>query len=94
MNDKTRQPDKQSASDPGTRLGRRDVLKALASIPAMALFVYELLKKRAFDGLRKLNILSELGAPMEAPASHTLTGQREKRRTPRRTGSTRLLKHS
>ncbi len=68
MNDKTRQPDKQSASDPGTRLGRRDVLKALASIPAMALFVYELLKKRAFDGLRKLNILSELGAPMEAPA--------------------------
>lgn len=68
MSDKEQQTDAQKSGSPAARFERRDVLKALASIPAMALFIYELLKKRAFDGLRQLNILSELGAPMEAPA--------------------------
>jgi len=67
MDDKNRQPGARSVSDSGIKFGRREALRALASIPAMALFVYELLKKRAFDGLRKMNILAELGTQIEAP---------------------------
>ncbi|MCR4439121.1 MAG: Gfo/Idh/MocA family oxidoreductase [bacterium] len=48
-------------------IGRREVLKGLASVPVLGLFVYGLLKKRSLDESRRAQILSELGLG-EAPA--------------------------
>ncbi len=54
--------------EPGRRgIGRREVLKGLASVPVLGLFTYGLLKKRSLDDFRRKQILSELGLG-EAPA--------------------------
>ncbi len=54
----------------GTRRGisRRDVLKALASIPVFGVFFYGFLKKKGADDFRRGEILSELGVTERGPA--------------------------
>jgi predicted dehydrogenase len=49
-------------------INRRDVLKALASIPVLGVFFYGFLKKKAEDDFRRSEILSELGVTEGAPA--------------------------
>lgn len=57
-------------------IGRRDVLKGLASIPVLGLFVYGFLKKRSLEENRKQKILSELGLG-EPPAVMPAAGSRK-----------------
>ncbi len=46
---------------------RRDILKALVSVPVFGVFLYNVLKKKAGDDVRRQALLSELGLD-EAPA--------------------------
>lgn len=48
-------------------LGRRDILKGLATIPVFGVFFYKLLKKKSFDDDKKKAILAELGISGKAP---------------------------
>jgi predicted dehydrogenase len=52
----------------GKGIGRRDVIKALASIPIFGVFFYGFFKKKAGDDFRRSEILSELGVSEGAPA--------------------------
>jgi len=47
---------------------RRDIIKGLATIPALALFLYNYIKKSALDSMRRLQVMSELGQSKKAPA--------------------------
>jgi predicted dehydrogenase len=49
-------------------IGRRDVIKALASIPILGVFFYGFLKKKAEDDFRRSEIMAELGVSEGAPA--------------------------
>jgi hypothetical protein len=46
-------------------LGRRDLLKALISVPVFGVFLYNVLKKKAGDDLKRQALLSELGLDRE-----------------------------
>ena len=50
---------------------RRDVLKALSSLPVLGAFFYGLAKKRSWDAERKKNLLEELGLEEEWDSGHT-----------------------
>ncbi|MCI0515315.1 Gfo/Idh/MocA family oxidoreductase [candidate division KSB1 bacterium] len=54
-----------------TGLNRRDLLKALVSIPVLGGFFYSFLVKRASDSQKRTNILAELGIGEKAPAEIT-----------------------
>jgi len=67
------------AADSGTALsdagvsaehgvGRRDVIKALASIPVLGVFFYSFFKKKFEDDFKRREILAELGVSEGAPA--------------------------
>lgn len=49
-------------------ISRRDILKALATIPVFGGFFFGLYKKRKLDDLKKKDILAELGISGKAPA--------------------------
>ena len=49
-------------------LGRRDILKGLATIPVFGPFLYAFLKKKLSDDFKKKEILAELGISRKAPA--------------------------
>jgi predicted dehydrogenase len=49
-------------------LGRRDILKGLATIPVFGPFLYAFLKKKMADDFKKKQILAELGLSKKAPA--------------------------
>ena len=49
-------------------IGRRDILKGLATIPVFGVFFYKLLKKKSIDDFKKKEILAELGLEKKAPA--------------------------
>ncbi len=49
-------------------LGRRDILKGLATIPVFGPFLYTFLKKKLSDDFKKKEILAELGISKKAPA--------------------------
>ena len=49
-------------------LGRRDILKGLATIPVFGPFLYALLKKKLSDDFKKKEILAELGISRKAPS--------------------------
>ena len=56
-------------AEPGTPvIGRRDLLSALASIPVLGVFVYNVLEKKARDDVRRRVILGELGISERGPA--------------------------
>jgi len=48
-------------------LGRRDILKGLATIPVFGPFLYALFKKKLSDDFKKKEILAELGISKKAP---------------------------
>lgn len=48
-------------------LGRRDILKGLATIPVFGPFLYAFLKKKLADDFKKKEILAELGISKKAP---------------------------
>ena len=58
--------------EPGVRgehgVGRRDVIKALASIPVLGVFFYSFFKKKFEDDFKRREILAELGVSEGAPA--------------------------
>lgn len=49
-------------------IGRRDILKGLATIPVFGPFFYALFRKKWLDDLKKKQILAELGVGPKAPA--------------------------
>lgn len=49
-------------------IGRRDILKGLATMPIFGVFFYKLLKKKSMDDFKKKEILAELGLEKKAPA--------------------------
>ncbi len=59
--------------------GRRDVLKALSSIPVLGAFVFSLVRKKAWDAEKRRNLLKDLGLEGEGAA------EREKP-SPKKTG--------
>lgn len=54
-------------SSPPKRIGRRDILKGLATIPFIGAFFLAFWKKKKLDDFKKKEILAELGFPEEAP---------------------------
>ena len=48
--------------------GRRDLFRALASVPVLGVFFYNVMRKRGRDERRKQQIFDELGVSAEAPA--------------------------
>ena len=59
--DKSQQPEKNVQS-------RRTVLKALAGIPVLGLFVFELIEKKSFDRQKEIRLIRELGLEdLQAP---------------------------
>jgi predicted dehydrogenase len=60
----SREPEKEEK----VSLGRRDILKGLATIPVFGPFLYALLKKKLSDDFKKKEILAELGVSTKAPA--------------------------
>jgi predicted dehydrogenase len=54
-------------SEERSKIGRRDVLKGLATLPVFGPFFYALLQKRMKDNIKKKEILSELGLGRDAP---------------------------
>ena len=55
-----------SSNEP--RFNRRDIIRGLATIPALAVFLYSYMKKSALDSMRKLQVMSELNQRKKAPA--------------------------
>ena len=53
--------------------GRRDVLRALSSLPVLGAFFYGLTRKRAWDAERKKSLLKELGLEGELDSGHVKT---------------------
>lgn len=54
-------PDQTNSSEEKNTLKRRKVLKALAGIPVLGIFAYELAEKKKYDAEKKNKILGELG---------------------------------
>ncbi|MGD8868617.1 MAG: Gfo/Idh/MocA family oxidoreductase [Gemmatimonadales bacterium] len=61
-------PDAAPSEPTAGGVGRRDVIKALASIPVLGVFFYSFYKKKFEDDFKKREILSELGVSEGAPA--------------------------
>ncbi|UCH10939.1 MAG: Gfo/Idh/MocA family oxidoreductase [Fidelibacterota bacterium] len=55
------------------KYSRRDIIKALATLPVFGLFAFEFLKKVAYDRWKKKAVLSELDLKRPAPAVVTRT---------------------
>ncbi|MGB6339761.1 MAG: hypothetical protein WBF32_08300, partial [Candidatus Aminicenantaceae bacterium] len=53
--------------------GRRDVLKALSSLPVLGAFFYGLTRKRSWDAERKKSLLDELGLEGELDTGRVKT---------------------
>jgi len=60
----SKKPDKKEK----VSLGRRDILKGLATIPVFGPFLYAFLKKKLSDDFKKKEILAEMGISKKAPA--------------------------
>jgi predicted dehydrogenase len=60
INSKAEQPDNDKAETGKSHLKRRTLLKALAGVPILGVFAYELLEKRAYDLEKKNRILRDL----------------------------------
>ena len=58
----------QSSQNPGLQFERRDIIKGLAAVPAMLLFLWNYLKKQALDKMRSGEIMEELSLKKKAPA--------------------------
>lgn len=61
-------PDKAVGSTDPTMISRRSWLQSLVAVPVLGVFVYNYLKKRAADEVRKQAIMSELGVAESGPA--------------------------
>jgi predicted dehydrogenase len=60
--------DRDAGVTDGGGIGRRDVIKALASIPILGVFLIGFFKKKAEDDFKRGEILAELGVGEGAPA--------------------------
>ena len=60
--------EQQSSQSPGLKLERRDIIKGLAAVPAMLLFLWNYFKKQALDKMRSSEIMEELSLKKKAPA--------------------------
>jgi len=60
INSQVEKPEDKKAETTKLPLKRRTLLKALAGIPVLGLFAYELLEKRAYDFEKKSKILKDL----------------------------------
>jgi predicted dehydrogenase len=72
--EKTLIPEDKSESTPKNGIKRRTLIKALAGLPVIGLFAYELAVKRGYDLEKKTRVLKELGlqnldAPVILPSS-------------------------
>ena len=66
---KTNKTEKQQSSqNPGLQFERRDIIKGLAAVPAMLLFLWNYFKKQALDKMRSGEIMEELSLKKKAPA--------------------------
>ncbi|HET7251692.1 MAG TPA: Gfo/Idh/MocA family oxidoreductase [Gemmatimonadales bacterium] len=61
-------PDKTVGSADPTTISRRGWLQSLVAVPVLGVFVFNYLKKRAADAVRKQAIMSELGVAESGPA--------------------------
>jgi predicted dehydrogenase len=61
-------PDKTVGSATPTTISRRGWLQSLVAVPVLGVFVFNYLKKRAADAVRKQAIMSELGVAESGPA--------------------------
>ena len=52
--------EQQSNQSPGLQFERRDIIKGLAAVPAMLLFLWNYFKKQALDKMRSGEIMEEL----------------------------------
>ena len=70
MNGESQNKDSEKTPETGRKLamGRRDVLKALATVPVLGVFFYKLGKKQAIEEYKKQEVLAELGLDKKAPA--------------------------
>jgi len=68
MKTEQEQVSSQSESESRTGITRRDILKALASLPVFGVFFYKLLQKTSIEKDKKTEILSELGSTPQAPS--------------------------
>ena len=48
--------------------GRREIIKALGTIPVLGVFFYKLFKKHALEEIRNASVMEELGELKKAPA--------------------------
>lgn len=69
MGDTPKNKSSKASSDPEKELkfSRRDIIRGLATLPALALFLYNYIKKSALDSMRKLQVMSELDLNRKAP---------------------------
>ena len=49
-------------------VGRREIIKALGTIPVLGVFFYKLFKKHALEEIRNASVMEELGELKKAPA--------------------------
>ncbi|MFA6473079.1 MAG: Gfo/Idh/MocA family oxidoreductase [Candidatus Latescibacterota bacterium] len=70
MNEESQNNNREEIPKTGEKLtvGRRDILKALATVPVLGVFFYKLGKKQALEGYRKKEVLAELGLDKKGPA--------------------------
>ncbi|RKY88930.1 gfo/Idh/MocA family oxidoreductase [candidate division KSB1 bacterium] len=69
MSQEPKENNKKTGEEPDEgSIGRRDLLKGLATIPVIGVFLYSLFKKRSYDKRIKKSIFEELGLSREAPA--------------------------
>ena len=60
--------EQQSSQNSGLQFERRDIIKGLAAVPAMLLFLWNYFKKQALDKMRSGEIMEELSLKKKAPA--------------------------
>jgi predicted dehydrogenase len=65
MSDNNINPD--SGKDKKDKIGRREVLKGLATVPVLGAFAYGVYKKKQYDRFLKNNIADEVGMSYDAP---------------------------
>ena len=58
--------EQQSSQNSGLQFERRDIIKGLAAVPAMLLFLWNYFKKQALDKMRSGEIMEELSLKKES----------------------------
>lgn len=75
--EKSTKPEEKNESKPQNSIKRRTLIKALAGIPVLGLFSYELFAKKKYDFDKKNRVLRDLGLQnLEAPYILKSTGQK------------------